>query len=79
LGLVKPRLERPGVDLKQELALLDERTLLISLLQQVACDLCPDVGIGEAIERANPFSIDRNILLLNLNDFDGRRRNGRRS
>ena len=79
MGLVKPRLERPWVDLKQELALLDERTLLISLLQQVACDLCPDVGSGEAIERANPFSIDRNILLLNLNDFDGRRRNGRRS
>ncbi len=79
MGLVKPRLERPGVDLKQEPALLDERTLLISLLQQVACDLCSDVGIGEAIERANPFSIDLNILLLNLNDFDGRRRNGRRS
>ena len=70
LCLVESCLERTRIDLKQELALFDECTFLIALFQQVACDLCPDVSIHQAIERADPFMNDRNVLLLNLHDLD---------
>src|SRR5215469_1412914 len=43
--LVQRRLKRPGVDLKKKLSLLDERTLLIPLYQQIPCYLGSHVGV----------------------------------
>jgi len=43
--LIEHCLKRPRINLEEELALLNERTLLIILLQQVAGDLCFDVGV----------------------------------
>ena len=66
LGLVESCLKRPGVDLEEKLALLDERALLITLPLQVPCDLGPDVSIDQPVgRRADPFAKNRNILLLN--------------
>jgi hypothetical protein len=70
LGLIQRRLKRPRVDLEKELALLNKSTLLIALLQQIAGDLRSHVGVHQSIERTNPFRINRNIFLLDLNDLD---------
>jgi hypothetical protein len=62
--------------LKEQLALPNERALPIALPEQVACNLCPDIGIDEPIKGADPFTINRNIFLLDLSDLDVRQ--GRR-
>jgi hypothetical protein len=62
--LIEHRMKWPWVDLEKELSFPNECSLLIALLEQVPAHLCPDIGIDQAIERANPFSKDRNILLL---------------
>jgi hypothetical protein len=47
--------------------------------KQVPCDLCPDVGIYQTVEGADPFSINRNVFLLNLHHRNIWRRNWLRS
>src|SRR5579871_392218 len=43
--LVYRRLKRPWIDLKKQLPLLDECTLLVALLEQVTSNLRPYIGI----------------------------------
>ena len=52
--------------------------LLVELLEQVALDLGTDVGVHEAVERADPLADDRHVLLDDGRDLDGRRRRRRR-
>src|SRR4029077_352640 len=73
LGLVESRLKGPGINLKEELTLVDKRALLVVLLDQVARDLSPDIGINKTVERANPFAVNRNIPLFDLRHHDVRR------
>jgi len=73
LGLVQRGLKRTGVNLKKQLALFDERAFQVALLHQVARDLSPNVGVDKSVERANPFPVDRNIVLPDLNDLNFRR------
>src|SRR5713101_6567719 len=73
LGLIERRLKGTRVDLEEQLPLLDECAFLVALPLQVARDLCPDVGIGESVERANPLAKNRNVPLLNLHDLNVRR------
>jgi len=68
--LVYRRLEGPGIDLKQQLALFYEATLDVSLLHEIASDLRFDVGVHQPVERADPLAVERNIFLLHWRDFD---------
>src|SRR5215475_7496937 len=52
LGLIESCLKRAGINLKEELALLDEGAFLISLLQQIAGDLSSDVRVFQPVECA---------------------------
>src|SRR5258708_14558429 len=61
------------MNLKEELAFVYERALLVVLPDQVACDLRPDVGINKTVERANPFAVNRNIPLFDLRHHNVRR------
>src|SRR3989442_10452763 len=47
-----------------------ECAFLVALPQEIARDLCPDVGVRESVERADPLAKNRNILLLNLHDLN---------
>ena len=71
--LFQRRLERPGVDLKQQLAALDESALGVFLLDQVTGDLSLDVGIDKSVERADPLAVDRNVFLIDLGHVHGER------
>jgi hypothetical protein len=73
LCLVKRGLKRAWIDLEQKLTFLDRRALLIALLQQVARNLRSDVGVDESVESADPLSVNRNVLLLDLQYFDNGR------
>jgi len=50
--LIESCLKRAGINLKEELALLDEGAFLISLLQQIAGDLSSDVRVFQPVECA---------------------------
>ena len=77
LGLVKRSLKGTWVDLEQQLTFPDERTFLVALPLQIARDLRPDVSICESVERADPLTKNRDILLFNLHDFNFRGSPGR--
>jgi len=79
LGLIERCLKRTRINLKQELALFNESALLISLLQQVSRNLCPDVSIDQPIEGSNEFPVNRHIFLLNLQHLDSRQSDWLRS
>ena len=70
LRLIERCLKRPRIDLEKELAMPDKSPFLITLLQQVATHLRPDVRIDQPVKRANPVPINRNILFLNRSHFD---------
>jgi len=81
LGLVDGCLKGPRVDLKERLPLPDGGALGVVLLKQIARHLRLDIRIYHPVQRADPFAVDGNVLLLYLHDFDvGRRRSfgGRR-
>jgi hypothetical protein len=63
LGLVDGGLEGARVDLEQRLTLLHQVAFAVVLLDQVAGHLRPDDGIDVAVERADPFHVDRHVLL----------------
>jgi hypothetical protein len=73
LALLDNGLERPRIDLKKQLPFLYEGAFRVVLLQQVAGHLSLDVGVDESVQRADPFTVDRDILLLDLYHFHGRR------
>jgi hypothetical protein len=73
LGLVERRLKRARIDFEEQLTLLDGRTLLITLLQNVAGNLCAHIGIHQSVERADPFAVNGDVLLLDFNHLNIRR------
>ena len=77
LGLVVRRLELAGIDLEESFPGLDEIALLVVPAEDVALDLRPDLGVDEAVERADPFPVDGHVFLRDGRDLDGRRRRGR--
>ena len=73
-GLIQHGLKGPRIDLKQQLALLDESALFVRLLEKIAGNLRLDVGVNEPIQRADPFAINRHIFLLDRGDLHFERR-----
>ena len=69
LGFAGGGLELPGIDQEHHLPALDREAFSVDLLQQVALHLGPDLGVDEAIDGADPFMDDGNILLNRAGDF----------
>ena len=69
-GLVNDSLKWARVNLEKELAFFYVGTFLITLLHQVAGDLSADVGIDQAVESANPFTVNGDVSLLDFNDLN---------
>ena len=65
-GLVEGRLEGPGVDFEEEVALLDRLSFLVDLLQQIPAHLGANLGVHQTIGGADPFGIDGNVRLRHL-------------
>ena len=70
LGLVERRLERPRIDLDQQIALLDELAFLEGDLDDLAVDAGADQHGVEALHGAEAGQIDREIGLLDRRDLD---------
>ena len=49
------RLERTRINLKKNVAFLNERAFLVGTLDQVTGNMRPDLGVLGAIDRSNPF------------------------
>ena len=71
-GLIKHGLKRTGIDLKEELTLLDECAFVIILANQVTAHLRLNLRIDVAFERSHPLALNRHILLNDRRDFDDR-------
>src|SRR3569832_1813474 len=74
IRLIDRCLKWPRVDLKQKLALLNERAFFEILSQQITCYLRFDLGVDHPVGGANPFIVDRNVGLLEGNNFHFERR-----
>lgn len=79
LRLLKRCLKRTGIDLEEDLILLDLRTFAIILADQVTVRLGLDLGIDIAIEGAHPLPRQWHIALLGLYDRHFHCRPGSRS
>ena len=55
-GLVERGLEWPGVDLKQDVVFVNQRSLGIHLPDEIAADLWLDVGVDVAVEGGDPVA-----------------------
>ena len=71
LGLLEDGLEGAGIDLEEDLALLDGGAFLVELANEVAGDLRLDLGVGVAVEGTDPVAGERDIFLLDGDDTDG--------
>jgi hypothetical protein len=63
LRLFDGSLESARVDLEERLSLLHQLSFAVVLPDQVAGDLRTDDGIDVAVERADPFQVDRYVPL----------------
>ena len=63
-------LKRSRINLKQELTLLNKRALLEILPQQVTSYLRFNFRVNHSVSSANPFFVDRHVLLFDGNYFD---------
>lgn len=61
--LIQRRLERPWIDLEQELAFPNEAAFGIRLADQIAGHLGFDIGVDEPVQRPDPLRVNRHILL----------------
>ena len=66
LRLVEHRLERPRVNLKQHIALVDVGAFLVVLADEVAAYLRLNHGVDVALQGGNPFGVDGNVHLDRL-------------
>ena len=66
---VECRLEWARVDLKEKLSFPDVRPFLEFTREEIAGDLCFHVGVHLSGEASDPFSVNRNISLLDRRDF----------
>ncbi len=76
--LIHDRLKRARIDLKEQLALLNEGTFFVRLLQKIARYLSLDIGVHQAVKSADPFAVNRDIPLLDFCNLHLRRRRGGR-
>ena len=70
-GLLQGRLEGPGVDLKEDLALLHHGAFLIVLLDEITLDLGVDLGVHQAVGGPHPLPHDGHVLDDHLRHFHG--------
>jgi len=67
------------IDLEQNLPFPDEGTFLVALLNEISTYLRLDLSVDIPIQRRDPFTVDRDVLLYDADNFDlcGRRRGSR--
>jgi hypothetical protein len=77
-SLIQLCLKRPGIDLEKHLPLADEGAFGIFLFHEITGNLSLNFRIDQTIDGADPFAVQRDILLLDVGDQDferlGRRR-----
>ena len=76
--LIGRGLQRPRVDLKQQLSFADEGTFGVVLREQVSGHLRLDGSVDHAVQSADPFALDRQVLLCHCGYLDVRRRRSTR-
>jgi hypothetical protein len=69
-SLVECGLKWTWINLKEQLALLDERPFRIGLLDEITRHLWFDVGVHSSVECSNPFLVKRDIFLSHLYDLN---------
>ena len=74
LGLIEGRYEGSRVYLEQELAFLDEKAVLVILLQQIALHFGRNFSVDGSIQLGNELLIGRHVPLNDVRDLDLRRR-----
>ena len=79
LGLVERGLERAGVDLDQQIALVDHLALGEGDLVDLAVNPGPDLYGVEALNRAEAGQVDREVDLLDRRNADGNGGRARRT
>src|SRR5262249_21708872 len=75
-GLCECGLEGARVDLEEDLTLLDDGTLAVVLLDEVAGDLRLNVCVDEAVDSAHPLIGDGDAGLLDGDDVNRHRPHG---
>ncbi len=73
LGLIERRLERPGVDLGEQVALVDQLAFLEGDLVDLAVDPCAHHHRIEALNGSEPGQIDGEVGFLDRCDGDAHR------
>nr|WP_287665865.1 hypothetical protein [Accumulibacter sp.] len=63
--------ECAGVDLEERLTFLHQVAFAVVLLDEVAGHLRADDGIDVAVERPDPFHVNRHVLLRDGDQLDG--------
>ena len=69
--------EPSGIDLEQQVALLDEATFRVCAAKEIAGHLRAYLRVHHAFRRADPLAIHRNVSLDDLRDLDFRRDSSR--
>lgn len=73
LRLIQRRLERPRINLKQDIVFVYVRAFAIILLDEIACDLRLYLRIYVPIECGDPLARNLHVFLYYRRDFDSRR------
>src|SRR3954464_3156521 len=72
-GLGERSLERPRIDLKKNITLLDQTAFLVIARDNVALHLGVDVGVDKTIEGRNAFENARHIARVHRRHQNSRR------
>ena len=60
--MIEAGLERPRIDLEENLSLANHRAFLVVLADDVTRHLGPNLGIHESIRAGHPLAVDGHIL-----------------
>jgi len=69
-GTIKRRLKGSWIYFEQDLALADERTLCVVLLDDVACDLGANLCVDVTVQGRHPFAIHGDVARFYRGHFD---------
>src|SRR5262245_27981074 len=69
LGLVRRVLKLTGIDLEEQIALLDDGALLVVLTDAIALDVGADLRGDVADRGPNPLAVDRDVALGHRRDL----------
>ena len=69
LGLIDRSLKAPGIDLEQQVTLLDKVPLQVIAPQQVAGHLRANVRVHQPFRRADPLAVHRDVSLDDFHDL----------